>query len=523
MNAPEQLFLNLHDDPEQLRGILTKTTQHLKTAEGRINLLETRVAFLEGKLFGQTSEKLGSDEDHAPQIDLFDEAETLLDNDNHEDDDGIDIPAHKRQRGRAPLPKDLPRIRIEHDLSDEEKQCDCCGVEKTCIGEDISEQLEIIPATLQVLQHVRLKYACLPCENGVVTAPLPPQPLPKSKASPALLAFITINKFMDALPLYRQEKILNRLGIEITRATLASWMIKLGVLIQPLINLLRDELMDYDIMGMDETRIQVLKEADRLPTTNSQMWVQRGGRPDKPVILFYYDPSRGQHVAAELLAGYKGFVQTDGYAVYQAVEKKEAELILLGCMAHARRKFYDAFKVQKKGTTGTHAHKALAYIKKLYTIERKIKQASPEKRFDVRQKQAKPILDKMRAWLDKTLPCVPPKSLTGKALGYMDNQWKYLIRYLEDGRLSIDNNSTENTIRPFVIGRRNWLFSDSMQGAKASANLYSLIGTTRALGIEPFRYLRHVFTQLPLATSVEQIEALLPYNIDKQSLNQLHY
>ena len=497
------LELSLDYDPFQLIALLKNKDNELLRAQERIRVLEERERFLLKKPFGASSEKMSED-----QLELFNEAEDICD----KEEKTITVSGHERKKpGRKSLPKDLPRIRVIYDLPEDEKQCSC-GCQKECIGEEVSEQLEIIPVVIQVIQHVRLKYACKPCENGVVTAPLPTQPIPKSIASPAFM-----NKFFDGLPLYRQEKMLARLGFEISRATLASWMISMGILVRPLINLLRDHLMSYDIIGMDETTIQVLKEEGRSPTSKSYMWVQRGGPPDKPVILFYYDSSHGQKVAEKLLSGYQGFVQADGYDAYKNVEDKEPCIILLGCMAHARRKFFDAFKAQKK-QTGTRAHQGLSYIKRLYAIEKKIKNLTPEERYQIRQEKAKPILDQMRIWLDMTLPTVPPKSLTGVALQYLHNQWQYLIRYIDDGRFSIDNNLTENAIRPFVIGRKNWLFSDTPKGAEASANLYSLVETIKAYDINPFQYFRHIFKELPRASSVEEIEALLPFNIDKDIL-----
>jgi len=400
-----------------------------------------------------------------------------------------------------------------HDLSDEEKQCSC-GCQLTPIGEEVSEQLDIVPAQIRVIRNIRRKYACRGCEDTIRTAALPPQPIPKSNATPGLLAHITVAKYQDALPLARQEKMFRRIGADIPRATLASWMIKVGTLVQPLINLLRDQLLAHDVMGMDETPIQVLKEAGRKPTSQSYIWVQRGGPPGKPVVLFHYDPSRGQGIARDLLAGYRGYLQTDGYEVYDAIGGARPEVRLVGCFAHARRKFFEADKAQgKKGRSGK-AKMGLSMIQKLYGIEQSLRDKAPEERYRQRQERARPLLEKLHAWAEQSLEEVPPNSLTGKALAYLLNQWPKLIGYLEDGRIPIDNNATERAIRPFVIGRRNWLFSDTPRGATASANLYSLIETAKANGLEPYHYLRHVFKELPAAGAVGQIEALLPFNLD---------
>ena len=368
---------------------------------------------------------------------------------------------------------------------------------------------------MQVIRHIRKKYACPCCEQGVRTAALPPQPIPKSLASPGLLAHVAVAKYVDALPLYRQERILNRIGVELPRATLANWMIRSGELITPLINLMRETMLDGDLIQMDETTVQVLKEDGKAATSKSYLWVQRGGPPAHPLILYEYNPSRGQSVPLRLLEGFSGYLQTDGYDGYNAVGNRDG-ITHLGCWAHARRKFDEAVKAQghRGQAKAGKAMMGLAWIQKLYRIEKAAKAATPQQRYQARQQQAKPIVDELRAWLDRALAQVPPSTLTGKALHYLHNQWDRLVRYLEDGRLPIDNNLTENAIRPFVLGRKNWLFSDTVKGAQASANLYSLIETAKANGLEPYQYLRHVFTHLPQAQTVEQIEALLPYHID---------
>jgi hypothetical protein len=328
-------------------------------------------------------------------------------------------------------------------------------------------------------------------------------------ASPGLLAHIAVSKYQDALPLYRQETILRRIGVELPRATLAHWMIRSGTLIQPLINLMQDRLLDYDIIQMDETPVQVLVEAGKRAQSKSYIWVQRGGPPDQPIVLYDYDPGRGAGVPKRLLEGFKGYLQTDGYDGYNAVVAANG-LIHVGCMAHARRRFSDAVKAQGRNHKQGKAHQGLSLIRKLYRVEGQARKLTPDERYAHRQQQARPVLEEMRTWLDQSLPQIPPSSATGKALNYLHNEWGQLIRYLDDGRLEIDNNGAENAIRPFVLGRKNWLFSASVKGVKASANLYSLIETAKANGLEPYAYLRRVFAELPQAETVEAIEALLP-------------
>jgi hypothetical protein len=301
--------------------------------------------------------------------------------------------------------------------------------------------------------------------------------------------------------------------VEIPRATLANWMIKAGGLIQPVINLLRDRLLEYDIVQMDETTVQVLKEPGKSAQSKSYLWLQRGGPPEKPIVLYDYDASRSQLVPSQLLDGYRGYLQTDGYSGYNQVVARNG-LVHIGCMAHARRKFSEAVKAQGKNKKVGKAQHGLALIQKLYRVEKQARAFTPEQRYAHRQSQAKPILDRLRHWLDESLPQVPPSTAAGKALNYLNNEWSKLIGYLDDGRLEIDNNLAENAIRPFVIGRKNWLFSNTVAGVKASANLYSLIETAKANGLEPYAYLRYLYTHLPAATTVEDIETLLPGNID---------
>ncbi|MDT8364703.1 MAG: IS66 family transposase, partial [Nitrosomonas sp.] len=401
-----------------------------------------------------------------------------------------------------------PRVEVVHELPQNARTCPHDGQPLTEIGEVTSEQLDIVPAKIQVIRHIRKQYACR-CGRCIKTAALPPQPIPKSMASPGLLAHITVSKYQDALPLYRQETILKRIGVDLPRATLANWMIQAGSLIQPLINLLRDRLLTHDILQMDETPVQVLKEPGKTAQSKSYLWLQRGGPPEQRVVLYDYDPGRGAGVPKRLLDGFTGYLQTDGYDGYNAAVAVNG-LVHVGCMAHARRKFDEAVKAQGKKKRRGKAHRGLALIQKLYRVETQNRKLTPQERHAHRLRHARPILDELRAWLDEALPQVPPQSATGKALTYLHNEWDKLIRYLDDGRLEIDNNAAENAIRPFVLGRKNWLFSNSVKGVKASANLYSLIETAKANGVEPYAYLRRVFTELPKADTVEAIEALLP-------------
>ena len=307
---------------------------------------------------------------------------------------------------------------------------------------------------------------------------------------------------------------LGRHGIDIPRQTLARWVIQCSEHFQPLLNLMRESLLNSRIIHCDETRVQVLKEPGREPSSQSWMWVQTGGPPDRPVILFDYATSRAQEVPVRLLDGYRGYVMTDDYAGYNAQAAQDG-LERLGCWAHARRKFVEAQKVQPKGKTG-RADIALNLINKLYGVERDLKDSDDEDRKVARMESSLPLLTQLKNWVEKTQPQVTTQNALGKAIGYLASNWSKLERYVEHGYLPMDNNAAERAIRPFVIGRKNWLFSDTPKGATASAQLYSLVETAKANGQEPYAWLRHALERLPQACSVEDYEALLPWNCTPQ-------
>jgi len=288
-------------------------------------------------------------------------------------------------------------------------------------------------------------------------------------------------------------------------------MVECGQLIQPLINLIHEKILEQNFLHMDETVVQVLSEPNKTAQSNSYMWVLRSTLPTASAVLFRYEPTRSGDAAKELLSDFTGALMVDGYEGYNATCIKNG-ITRLGCWAHARRRFIEAQKTQPKGKTGK-ADQALAYIQQLYRVEKFIKDQTENEKFQARQQQSQAILDKLKHWLDKSLSQVPPKTALGKALYYLDSQWQRLINYMRSGDYPIDNNAAENAIRPFVIGRKNWLFSASQQGATSSANLYSLIETAKANGLEPYAYLKRVFTELPNATTLEQIESLLPWNL----------
>lgn len=477
----------------------------------RIQTLHNQLGVALNARFGRKSEK----QTVSGMDDMFDEAVVPVDQVEQikKDDEALTVASYQRTKkagGRKPLPTTLPRRQIIHDVSDAEKIC-TCGCTLTCIDEVKSEQLEIIPAVVTVIEHVRLKYACKACELTIKTAPVAKQPIPKSIATPSLLAHIAVSKFDDHLPLYRLEEIFNRHGVDVSRMTLSSWMIRCGELVQPLINLLQDHINNYDIAYADETPVQVLQQKVMSPIKKSYMWLFTGGPPEKRCYLYHYEPSRASHVPAMILDSFKGYLHCDAYSGYLPLFVTRP-IIGVGCLAHIRRKFVDITKTVK--TKGL-AHEAVAMIAQLYKLEKEMKEKELDKEacYACRQEHAVPLLNQLHAWLIEKSQQVPPKSPIGQAIQYALNRWIYLLNYLKDGRLEIDNNRSERGIKPFVIGRKNWLFFGNYKGAKAAAHLFSLIESAKANGLNPFDYLKEIFEKLPHCQTVEDFEALLPFKI----------
>lgn len=463
-----------------------------------ITNLQSQVQALNKHRFGSSSEK------DKNQLPLFNEAEQIIDSKPK-----VKTKGKKKTGVRKPLPKILERVEKVYDLDKDQMLCPNDGVELKHIGEVTNEQLKFIPASVKVIKHICYKYACPKCNKHIVTASKPKDPIPKSIASPELLSYVSVSKYSDGLPLYRLSQMFNRLDIKISRTNMADWMIKCGAMIQPLINLIQDRVYQQPCINIDETTLQVLKEQGKKAQSKSYMWVMRAA----DTILFNYDPSRGQKVAEKLLADYDQSIMCDGYGGYDSIVAKN-KLIRLGCWAHARRYF---IKVTDQGEN-PNAQNMIGLIGKLYGIEKSIRDNNykPDKIKTIRSEQSVPILKEIRQQLDQTLYSTTPSGLMGKALGYLHNQWPNLIGYVENGTYPIDNNAAENAIRPFVIGRKNWLFANSVRGAKASANLYSLIETAKAHKLNSEKYLAEIYRQLPNTKSIEDIEKLLPWNFKTQ-------
>lgn len=501
----------------------------LRVVRTERDLLQEQLNRFKRKLFDAKSEAAASVE----QKDMFfNEAETegakavpAAEETAGDDGDDVDVPAHKRKRrGRKPLDPALPRTVVRHELPEGDRVCPRDGTALTEIGVEISEQMDIVPQQVRVIQHQRVKYACPCCDGGMKLAPRPPQVIPKGLLSEAAQAWVITAKYIDGLPLYRQAALLGRFGgTDWSRNTLAAGVVKVGQAVQPVVNLLHDELLASPIVYGDETELQVLKEPGRKAQAKSYLWAQmteasgEDGR-GPPIRLFGYSPSRSTETARTLYAGMRrgGVLMSDGYKPYEAIAQEHG-LVHLGCWAHVRRGFHEALQALPKDKRGPEQLPArfIELIGKLYHVEAEARRAQlgPDAWKRQRQEHSVPILEEIERLLLANLHSVLPASLLGKALHYLASQWPKLVRFVDDGTYPICNNACENAIRPFVVGRRNWLFSDTVAGANASANLYSLLQTCIANGIDPYRYLTALLTELPKAKTADDFEALLPWRI----------
>lgn len=492
------------DEVDVLHGHVVKVTDENA-------LLKEENARLKQTIFGTSSEKSSDQQpDLASSVDSSPPSQEVP----------VQKPAKKARAsgaGRKPLPAHLPRERIEYDLPSHDQFCPCCQGAIHRIGEEVTEQLTVIPAQFKVLQHARAKYVCRAC-GTFTTAPGNKPLIEKSSyASPDFLAHVACSKYQYGLPFYRQESIFEQTGLSFNRTTLANLMIGCSDKLSAVTELLRQHLLTQDVIHADETSVQVLKETDRRPQSKSYLWLYRSRQDaDQPIVLFDYQMTRsGQHprkfLGIDEIGAFSGHIQVDGYAGYNGLNGT----VRVGCMAHVRRKFSDVIKLQPIGVTGGPANYADEVIGKLYGIERRIKGLDHHVRYKIRTEESVPILLEFKAWLDKMLPTVVPKSGLGKAIGYALDQWSAVTRFVEDGRLAIDNNIAEREIKAVVIGRKNWLFADSMDGMRANATMYSLVQTAKANNINPFDYLRYVFETIPLLKKSSQIECLLPWNMSR--------
>jgi transposase len=455
---------------------------------------------LKRQAFGPKKERWVSEEQ---VIMLFNEAEHLaLEPCAEEDETRIKVAGHKRGK-RKPLPKELPRRIVTIELPKSER-FDYQGQPLKVVGKEVSEKLEYSPAVMRVTEIHRLRYGA---DSGepVKTAPVPPSIIPKGIATSSLLSQIVTAKYADGLPLYRQEDIFARIGVELSRGSMARWIVQSAERCRPIWNVLEEWLMSESYISCDETHTQVLKEKGRRAESQSWMWVRATPSRKKPIVLFDYDPRRSGQVAKKLFAEYRGYLQVDGYGAYNAVSRQEG-LIRLGCNMHGRRPFRHALDGAKQGKS--LAEQGVKYYKLLYDLEEEAKGMSWPERHAFRTERAKPIWDEMKDWAETNSPKVPPKSKIGEAFHYFLGEYEYLVGYLRDGRLECDNGFAERTIKQFALGRNAWLFSDTPEGAEASSLYYSFVVTAKLNGVDPYAALKTIFDEVPKATTIEDFERL---------------
>lgn len=505
------------------------TENQVKNLENRISELEQEnkhlhdtVDYLTRKLFGKSSEKTAALS--LGQLSLFDEAEIEADY-NAPEPDLKQVEGYRRKKfkgQRAELLKDLPRTKRLCTLVEEDRFCESCGTTLVSIGEEfIRTEIEFIPAEVRVIDYYRETFECRTCrkngESYIEKSPMPYPVIQHSMASPSTVAWVMHQKFVNALPLYRQEKEWKTLGVSLSRATMANWVQAASRdWLSPIVDLMHRKLLEEKHLHVDETTVQVMNEEGRKNTSDSYMWVYSTGQYSKtPIRIFEYQPGRNGKYPQEFLKGFKGYLHTDAYSGY----KKVSEITRCLCWSHLRRYFVDALPKDIKSPEATLPSQGIAFCNKLFEIEKTLEEFSSEKRKSERLKQEKPVLDAFWAWVEKSKASVLPKSKLREAMNYSLNQKEELMNYLKDGDCVISNNLAENSIRPFTIGRKNWLFSGSPKGAAASAAVYSIIESAKANGLNSYKYLYYIFKELPgvqFGQYPEFLEDYLPWNSEAQ-------
>ena len=497
----------------QLEETCSSQKQQIQMLEGKMNWLLEQIKLSQHRQFGTSSEKSMYD-----QLNLFNEAENESDASIPEPElEEIKYKRKKRIGRKDEMLADLPVETIEYFLSPEEQACPKCGDTMHIMGKEIRRELKIIPAQAKVVEHVRYIYSCRPCEKSsdstpVIKACIPEPVIKGSIASPSTVAYIMSQKYVNAVPLYRQEKEFERLGIEISRQTMANWVIRCAMdWLLFVYMMMKETMIKREVLHADESVLQVLKEPGKPPQSDSRMWLYRTGDDGgPPIVLYEYQPDRKAERPKEFLKGFKGYLHTDGYDGYHNLQK---DIIICGCWAHARRKFDEVLKSLKPSEhLGSKALAGKNYCDQLFSVERKLADSSYGERYEKRLELANPILDEFHTWL-KSVNALPQSAL-GKAVNYTLGQWKYLENYLLDGRCEISNNRAERSIKVFVIGRKNFLFCDTVNGAKSSATIYSVIETAKENGLNPMNYLTYLFEKIPnmdLKDNPDALKDLLPW------------
>lgn len=454
--------------------------------------------------FGSSSERM--QEEMMEQFALtYNEAEANAYGTKTATEEQIRVKEHARRHSGSiedVIPEGLPVETIEHHPDD--IHCPVCGTEMVVIGKEVRKTLKITPPQYSVVEDVYYTYACKTCEEEtdeavIVKTPKEPAVIPGSFASPEAIAHIMVQKYVMYAPLYRQEQEMRRAGIKLSRQTTSSWILSASdTWLRPIYDELHKKLVQSTVLHADETTLQVLKEPGRPSTSKSYMWLYRtSGDAEHPIVLYEYKPNRKPENAENFLKGFTGWLHADGYQGYHRLPE---QIRIVGCWAHARRKFDEALQVlTPEARKDSQAAIGECYCTKLFQLEQELAECTPEERYTKRLEQEKPVLDALLSWANELQPKTAGKSALGKALHYLLEQWPYLVRYLEDGRLELSNNRAERSIKPFVMGRKNWLFANTPAGAQSSSVIYSLIETAKENGLDPYRYLLWILREAPKA------------------------
>jgi transposase len=489
----------LPDDLGLAHEIIRQQADTIQQSQRRIEQLEHQVELLLRRQYGPRRESVDPN-----QLRLFTEdiPEDVAEGSDEAPPESEQAKPKRRWRrkGRQTLPESLPRKRIEYELDAEELPCPDCGHTRTRIGEEISEQLEYIPSSLLVIQHVRCRYACRACQEHVALADKPPQPIDKGLPGPGLLAQTITGKYSDHLPLYRLEDIFARHGVVLSRATLCGWMARSAELLTPLYDLMVKRVLLSTVIHTDDTTVPVWDPT--LPKTRTGRFWDYIGDVRNPYVVYDYTPRRTRDGPERFLKGYCGYLQADAFSGYDRM-CAGPDVTEVACWAHVRRKFYEA-----RTSAPVPAHAALARIRQLYRIETAAEGFSAEDRRALRQRQSVPLLTAFGEWLTEQGRLALPKSPIGQAIAYARSNWAALCRYPDHGELSIDNNLAERMLRAQAIGRRNWTFLGSDRGGRTAAVLYSFTGTCKHHDIDPFAYLADILRRLPSYLAGQLVELL---------------
>jgi transposase len=473
----------LPDDIGELKQQIIELVKAINSRDERVEELEQQLRVLKRGLFGRKSEKVTAD-----QMLIGFPGEQPVAPTPPEEPEEVPGTVEKAGHGRRKPPSHLPKKEIAHDLPEDRKICRTCRKPLVKIGEDAREHIEYVPSSFHVERHVCAKYACPDCQDHVVTAAAPPPVFERASAGPGLLSLVLVNKFGNHLPCNRQEEILARDGVDVSRSTMCDWIARTAAVMEPLYEAMKKRLLESRYIRTDDTPVPVQDES-RDETREARLWVHVGDR-DHPVNVFNYTPDRRQQQPIEFLRGFKGWLGADAYVGYDKLYAAR-DVVEVACWAHARRRFYDARDVDK-----LNGGIALAKVRKLYDVEELVRDLDDDARRKFRLEKSVPVLAGFKSWLHEVRSSILPRSPMGQAITYALNQWDALNRFLDHGMLDIDNNAAERELRPIAVGRNNWTFLGSDGGGKSAALHFSFVSTCRRHGVDPWRWYRDVLVRV---------------------------